>query len=147
MIVPGRARRRPCCPFRRLPIPFVTKVPDDGTRVKFSIEDRKRVKECGRKQLCQLCGLPLDAVIVFLGGEMATEQRLFRQAPFHEVCARYAITACPYLRRTDDPQFATYCRRYEMVQAVFPIAEIEHRNALQTAFVAHAIIRVEAVGS
>jgi len=146
MNVPDRARRRPCCPFRRIPIPFVTKVPDDGARVKFSIEDRQNVKRCGRKSLCQFCGLALDPIIVFLGGETATLDRLFRQAPFHEECARYAIATCPYLRRTDDPQFATYCRGYKMMLARYPFSAIEDRNRAITSFIPRAIIRVEAVG-
>lgn len=146
MNVPDRARRRPCCPYRRIPIPFVTLFPGDGSRVKFSVEDRARVRECGRKQLCQLCGTALDPVIVFVGGETATIQRLFRQAPFHEQCMRYAIATCPYLRRTDDPQFATFCRRFEMGLAHFPFGAIEDRNTAITAFVPHAIIRVEPVG-
>lgn len=146
MAVPPRARRRPHCPFMRMPIPFVTLVPEDGSRVKFSVEDRARVKQCGRKSLCQFCGTPLEAVIVFLGGETATSQRLFRQAPFHEECARYAIARCPYLRRTDDPQFATFCRRFKMVMANFPFTDVELRNAAIEAFTVHAVIRIEPVG-
>lgn len=144
--MPARARRRPYCPHRKIPIPFVTKIPEDGSRVKFAIEDRKRVALCGRKALCQFCGTKLDPVIVFLGGPTATDQRLFRQAPFHEECARYAVETCPYLRRTDDPQFATFCRRFTMVKANFPMTTIEDRDKAIDAFMAHAIVRVEPVG-
>lgn len=142
---PSRALGRPWCTKRRIPIPFVTKVPDDGSRVKFSIEDRKQVEKCGRKSLCQFCGQKLDAIIVFLGGETATNLRLFRQAPFHEQCARYAVSACPYLRNTDDPQYATFCRRFKMQPAEYPLT-VPGQITIINAFTAHAVIRVEPVG-
>jgi len=144
--VPNRARQRPCCPYRKIPIPFITEIPANGSRVKFSIENRTATKLCGRKKLCQFCGTALDAVIVFLGGPTAMEQRIYRQAPFHEECARYAVATCPYLRRTDDPQYALFCRRYDMVLANFPASELEDRNTAITAFVPKAIIRAEPVG-
>lgn len=145
MPAPKRARRRPWCPYKRIPIPFVTKVPEDGSRVKFSIEDRECVERCGARRLCQFCGESLDAIIVFLGGETATSLRLFRQAPFHEECARFAVATCPYLRNTYDPQFATFCRRFEMRLAEYPYTEPGQITVMK-AFVAHAIVRVEPVG-
>lgn len=141
-----RANRRPCCPRSRLPIPFVTAVPGDGSPIKFAIEDRSRIAECARKSLCQFCGTALDALIIFVGGTTATDQRLFRQAPFHEECARFAVATCPYLRRTDDPQFATFCRRYAFVPATFPLTSLDGRPTQMRAFMAHAIVRVEPVG-
>lgn len=139
------ASRLPWCRVRKMPIPFVTEIPEDHPVVKFAVENRKRVLLCGRKSLCQFCGLRLDEVIVFLGGEMATAQRLFRQAPFHERCARYAVEACPYLRNTLDPQFATFCRHFKMQDAVFPLTD-PTAPVVMKAFTAHAIVRVEPVG-
>jgi hypothetical protein len=144
--VPMRANRRPWCPRSRLPIPFVTLVPTDGSPVGFAVEDRTRVAECARKQLCQFCGTGLDATIVFVGGEIATRQRLFRQAPFHDECARFAVATCPYLRRTDDPQFATSCRRFKFVPADFPLTSLDGRVTIMRAFKASAIVRIEPVG-
>jgi hypothetical protein len=146
MIAREQLNRRPFCPRRRIAIPFVTHVPEDGSPIKFAVEDRKRVVECAKKHLCQLCGLALDAVLVFMGGETATRLRLFRQAPFHEPCARYAVRACPYLRNTDDLQFATFCRRYEFLPAEFPLTSLNGKTTIMKAFAARAIIRVEPVG-
>jgi hypothetical protein len=66
--------------------------------------------------------------------------------PFHEECARFAVATCPYLRRTDDPQFATFCRRYAFVPATFPLTSLDGRPTQMRAFMAHAIVRVEPVG-
>jgi hypothetical protein len=143
--VPSRANRRPWRPRRRIPIPFVTLVPADGSPVQFAIEDRSRVGACARKKLCQLCGNALDPIIVFVGGPTATQQLIFRQAPFHEECARYAIATCPYLRRTDDPQLATFCRRFEYVPTAFPLTVIGQTTVMK-AFLARAIVRIESVG-
>jgi hypothetical protein len=33
---PMRANRRPCCPRSRLPIPFVTAVPKDGSPLSYA---------------------------------------------------------------------------------------------------------------
>ncbi len=113
--------------------------------MKFAIEDRKRVERCGRQRLCQLCGLKLVYPIVFLGGPTATDQRLFRQAPFHEPCARYAVATCPYLRNTNDPQLATFCADFKMELADFPLA-VPGQVTRINAFFARGVIRVEPVG-
>jgi hypothetical protein len=145
LTVPQRAVRRPFCPRRRIPIPFVTLVPADGSPVQFAIEDRTRVAACARKKLCQFCGTALDPIIVFIGGPTATQQLIFRQAPFHEECARYAIATCPYLRRTDDPQLATFCRRFEYLPTAFPLTVLGQTTVIN-AFAARAVVRVEPVG-
>ena len=145
MKMPGRARRRPWCPRKRILIPFVQLVVDGA--VDFRKQDNDRVRDCARRGLCQLCGTPLDPLIVFLGGEIATRQRLFREPPFHEECARFSLTVCPYLRRTDDPINATFCRRFDWLPARFPLPQEDAPHGVEgRAFVAHAIVRVESVG-
>ncbi len=121
-----------------MPIPFIQHIDETGT-VRFRREDLKRVETAAKKKLCQACGKPLDALIVFIGGETAVRQRLFRQAPFHEQCARVAMRLCPYLSKTADPHFMVWCRRYEWGIAHYPADPSEKTGF---GFVPKAIVRI-----
>jgi hypothetical protein len=134
-------KHRPWCWRRRLPIPYVQRI-IDGV-VDFRKQDIARVARCAHQGLCQFCGTKLDEIAVFIGGRQATHDRLFREAPFHEDCARFALTVCPYLRSTDDPQFATFARNFRSQMAHFPLSE---GGEIARAFVVTAVMRVEPVG-
>lgn len=143
MTVPKRAARRPWCWRRRIPIPFVSNISADGV-VQFKIEDRKKIAKCAHDGLCQFCGLALDPLMVFMGGRDATRIRIFRQAPFHDECADFAIATCPYLRNTDDPQFKTYARSFKFAPCEFPHSD---GGVTLRAFVVSSVVRVEPVNA
>lgn len=56
-----------------------------------------RCAEAILDRLCGQCGNPLGYWIVFIGDDVCVRKRDFLEPPTHEVCARYARAACPYL--------------------------------------------------
>lgn len=63
---------------------------DGGTD--FRQADGTRWRRAWTEGLCQVCGKPLDALMVFLGGP---DQRYFDEPPLHPECAHYVTRACP----------------------------------------------------
>jgi hypothetical protein len=139
--VSPRLLRRPWCWRKRIPIPFITQISDEGV-VDFVGENRKRIDECAKKRLCQFCGTRLEAVIVFMGGEEAVRSKLFRQGPFHEECARLALVFCTYLRSRMDRQHMFFARDYRYAPAIFPYSR---GGTVTKAFQARGHVRTEAI--
>lgn len=91
---PERLQRRPH--QRGLPVPFVALQREDGS-YDFRVVDMVRWKAAVERWLCALCGEALDYWIVFIGGPLTCEARIFFDPGMHEACARFALEACPFL--------------------------------------------------
>lgn len=93
MEVPARAKDRPT--YKGLLVPYTVRwygdVPD------FKIPDARKIKRCVLERRCGLCGKHMDREVVFIGGELSIQNRLFTDPAMHEACARYAMTVCPFL--------------------------------------------------
>jgi hypothetical protein len=102
---------------RGYPIPWIV-MRDAVGRPHFTINDHKRVAECGKFGLCGISGKPLGKFVRsnpykgawFVGGPASFyhEGGAFLDPPVHRECAEYALKVCPYLanpsygKRIDD---------------------------------------------
>lgn len=71
--------------------------PNPPVKPDFRVVCPKRWAECVVKDLCCLCGKPLDYWKWIVSDEPTTEGRAFPDPAMHYVCARYAISVCPFL--------------------------------------------------
>jgi hypothetical protein len=78
------------------PVPFTVILHEDGTP-DFAVRDDDVVSEVIERRLCNLCGLPLDDVVAFIGDEEAVEALDFEEPPAHIDCSEFALQACPFL--------------------------------------------------
>jgi hypothetical protein len=93
---------------RKIPVPYFNQM-SDGT-VNFTGISFPKVIRCGTEGLCGICGRDLDYWIAFVGGPVSLKNRVYSDPPFHEDCAKFAMTACPFLsrrvhRRTPEEKF------------------------------------------
>jgi hypothetical protein len=102
---------------RGYPIPWIV-LRDRTGRPHFTINDSRKVKECGKFGLCGICGKPLGKHnpknphkgAWFVGGPASfyMDRGAFLDPPMHRECATYALTVCPYIanpsygKRIDD---------------------------------------------
>jgi hypothetical protein len=99
LVMNPRLARRPLCPKRKLPIPFVQTVNEDGTADFTAIRDDLSAL-CGVERLCGLCGEPQEpGRMVFLGGPGSVMSRWFTDPPMHPECALDALSLCPHIQR------------------------------------------------
>lgn len=79
-----------------LVVPWITGRTPDG-RHRFGAVDLHRHNRALTGRLCQTCGAPLGARMVF--AMRASDLRLFTspEPGMHPVCAAYSVTACPML--------------------------------------------------
>lgn len=64
----------------------------------FRAVDPRRIAEADRKGLCWVCGGRLrGGVKAFVIGPMCAVNRISAEPPSHLSCARFAVTACPFL--------------------------------------------------
>ncbi|MCW2674816.1 MAG: hypothetical protein JWP14_3405 [Frankiales bacterium] len=76
-----------------LAVPWVNITLADGG-VDFRGVHNTKWQQAWRDSICQTCGLPLDGLSVFLGGDRQVAG-YFDEPPLHPVCAAYATKACP----------------------------------------------------
>jgi hypothetical protein len=82
------------------PIPFTTPEPKPGEKPLFRTIDDKKHNLCVRYQLCGACGKHIaQPPYWFHIGPMCVDLRAVFAQPFHEPCARAALTICPWLAR------------------------------------------------
>lgn len=93
--VPAELAHRPLDDTGRV-VGWATALGDDG-RAMQGVNVALRCAEAIEGRLCGQCGTPLGYWIAFLGDEECVSGRRFLEPPMHEACARYAISACPYL--------------------------------------------------
>jgi hypothetical protein len=65
----------------------------------FRAVDPQRIFEAHRKHLCLVCGRRLGPRKAFTIGPMCAVNRVSAEPPSCIVCARFAVTACPFLSR------------------------------------------------
>jgi len=94
----ARLMDRPWDERRNIPIPWFNVMSEDET-VNFTGIDFTKVLRCGLENLCGICGRDLDYWIAFVGGPISMHNRAYSDPPFHEDCAKFAMTACPHLAR------------------------------------------------
>lgn len=102
---PASVARRPVCPKRRLPIPFINEIAPDGTGL-FAILDDNQARKCIAGRLCAVCGDPMGDEIAFLGDRVALDKGgYFIEAPVHEQCGLDSIgELCPFMSRERVPR-------------------------------------------
>lgn len=66
-------------------------------RPAFEAVDPVKWARCVEERLCGICGESLGYWLVFIGGPVSVENRLFMDPAMHPECADYALEACPYL--------------------------------------------------
>ncbi|MFJ8043766.1 hypothetical protein ACIRBX_25020 [Kitasatospora sp. NPDC096147] len=97
--MPAALAARPMDPRRKLPIPAVNEVLEDGTGdfVVIQGDTALRLATQGR---CALCGqLMGGGSAAFIGGPASAESGLFTDPPMHEACAEAALRLCPHMAR------------------------------------------------
>lgn len=104
----GRLAALPWDEKRHVPVPWFNKMPDGV--VDFTGINAHRVLECADKNLCGICGNPLDYWIAFIGGPISAQSHCYTDPPFHRECAEAAILYCPHInrrvhRRTPDEKY------------------------------------------
>lgn len=76
------------------------------------VADARKARTCARRRICWVCGLPLPAVVTFIGGPLSCCSHVFTDGPMHEECSTFALQVCPYLatvrrdRTADESQLA-----------------------------------------
>lgn len=93
--IPERLRRRPLDSHGR-PLAWVLGVDGNGEPMQ-GVNDADKVFRCIIERRCGLCGEPLGWWVAFIGDDESVRQRVFVEPPMDPECARYALTACPYL--------------------------------------------------
>ncbi len=94
---PPAIRALPVDP-RGYPIPWFVDVNENGV-ADFRVIGYDRVGEAIRDRLCWICGQRLGPMNVFVIGPMCAVNRISSEPPSHLKCARWAVTACPFLTR------------------------------------------------
>ena len=93
--IPRTLNRRP--KYKGWPVPYTVLVGADGVP-DFRVNDTVARHRAAVEKLCALCGGKLPPNwSAFVGGPLCEANHLFVDGPMHEVCARYALTICPYL--------------------------------------------------
>lgn len=94
----------PVCPVRRLPIPFATKINEDGSG-QFNVNDTRRKLACGHHRLCGVGGGALPAEVVLLGVDQGGPpgRLVFSDPSMCEDCATVSLGLCPYIARPRVP--------------------------------------------
>ncbi len=82
---------------RGYPVPFFVAWVDG--QPDHRVIDPKKLVRCVREQLCWICGQPLRWPAVIVNGPMGCVNRVSSEPPSHEACARFSVTACPFLSR------------------------------------------------
>lgn len=80
---------------RGYPIPWFVKWIDG--KPDFRVLDDEKFKKSVRFNLCHVCGNKLGRHRSFIGGPMATLQRISGEPPMHLDCALFAVKACPFM--------------------------------------------------
>lgn len=128
--IPAFLRQHPR--WRGLPIPFTTFIGSDGIP-DFKVVDHMAVYQCLRQGLCGLCGKRLKKPVVFIGGPLCVENRMFIDPGTHEECALYATKVCPYLANADGAYSKAKIKHLEDGQSVittFQGASLERPDKL-----------------
>lgn len=108
---------------RGYPVPwFVAWI--DG-KPDFRVVKPGAIAEAHNKSLCWLCGKVLGAHKVFVVGPMCGVNRISSEPPSHLDCAKYAVTACPFLTR---PLAVRNERGFEEMGAIEPAGIMIKRN-------------------
>lgn len=101
--LPARIAALPVCPKRKLPIPFITTIFEDGTG-DFSRINPAQVELAVKLRLCGVCGQHVGHWIAFLGGPYsASDNGAYTEPGLHEECAEWALKLCPYMLRQRVP--------------------------------------------
>jgi hypothetical protein len=61
--------------------------------------DPRKIAEAHQKHVCWICGGRVIHRKAFTIGPMCAVNRVSAEPPAHAVCARFAVTACPFLSR------------------------------------------------
>lgn len=81
---------------RGYPVPFF--VAYVKSQPEFRAMDGAKLRSCITRKLCWVCGKPLgDLPPVFVIGPMCAINRVSAEPPSHSACARFSVTACPFL--------------------------------------------------
>ena len=94
--LPATMRQRPI-DARGYPVPFFVAWPDG--QPDHRIAEPIKLMRCVRDGLCWICGQPLRSPAVAVIGPMCGVNHVSSEPPSHETCARFAVTACPFLSR------------------------------------------------
>lgn len=80
---------------RGYPIPwFVVWV--DG-KPDFRLTDVRKIMHALKDGLCWICGERIGKYRAFVSGPMAALNSIAAEPPSHEICAKFAVKACPFL--------------------------------------------------
>jgi hypothetical protein len=82
---------------RGYPIPWF--VPIINGEPDFRVVDPSRILEAHRRKLCWVCGRKITGRKSFTVGPMCVVNRVSAEPPSCLSCARFAVTACPFLSR------------------------------------------------
>ncbi len=93
--MPEAMRRLPR--YEGLPVGLMFFVDPESGVPDFKVLELERVMRCRADGVCGLCGEPIDAEYAFVGSAEDIAAREFYEPPFHEQCARYAFSVCPFL--------------------------------------------------
>ena len=92
--IPERLKAFPL--YKGFLVHFTVWVGDNGVP-DFRVVHEANRRRCMEEEWCSLCGQPLEKPLVFIGGPLCVEKRLFVDGPMHEDCALYAARTCPFL--------------------------------------------------
>ena len=115
---PGMSRR----PIneRGFPVPwFVANL--DG-KYDFRVVGPGKILQAYYRNLCWLCGEPLDKFLAFTIGPMCAINRVSSEPPAHRDCAEYACKACPFLAHPNAKRNAKDLPDEVIVPGGIPIA-------------------------
>lgn len=144
VLVPRRIQELPMDSKGRF-IPYFATLGADG-EPNFKIADELKRQACAKKNLCWLCGQPLAYYMVFIGGPLSAQSRLFSDGPMHQDCAEYALVVCPYLARQSRDRNSTAGHAHSMMTLDKPEKfclfitrgfKIEHQKGGEWLFNAH----------
>lgn len=65
----------------------------------FRAVDPRRIAKAQQSNLCWVCGGRRTGLNAFVIGPMCAVNRISAEPPSHLVCARFAVTACPFLSK------------------------------------------------
>lgn len=89
-------------------------VPEDG-KVDFRVLKVARHIEAHQRQRCALCFKPLGRPLIFIGGPMCVQNRVFGDGAMHLECANYARQVCPFLINSRMEYARTLSERYDVM--------------------------------
>lgn len=98
--LPPRPTRIVPLPLHRgYPVPYFVAWVDDVPD--FRIVDPAKLASCVHEHRCWICGDYIKRAdpYAFVVGPMCAVNRVSSEPPSHQICARYAATACPFLTR------------------------------------------------